>query len=315
MRNLQKALINFKEGKNFCDKSALCLALVVTQHARKNGLPLDPETLLTESRGQVRGMGRATVQAVLKRHGIDRVLSAEGGRTSQGSVGRMREYVSFLNSLAVRAEDVDAVESFWAECARDFFTSKLPNAARPIKIRFNASRGLRALVRDVLAQAEERQRNAHGMQYVGAVLQHLTGAKLECALGAGSVEHNSFSTSDAQKGRVGDFSIGDVAIHVTASPGEALIGRCRENIDDGRRPVIVTMARGLAVAEALAENAGLGGRIDVFEVEQFIALNLYELGKFGAQGRRVAISDVVARYNEIIENVETDPSLRIEIRQ
>ena len=94
-----------------------------------------------------------------------------------------------------------------------------------------------------------------------------------------------------------------------------MIGRCRENIDDGRRPVIVTMARGLAVAEALAENAGLGGRIDVFEVEQFIALNLYELGKFGAQGRRVAISDIVARYNTIIENVETDPSLRIEIRQ
>ncbi|MBR4737204.1 MAG: DUF4928 family protein [Rhodocyclaceae bacterium] len=307
--DLIKALQKFNVDHGFSRKGSLCVALVVTQHARK-GLPLDPDELLTEGGGQVLGLGRAPVQAILERHGITRVLAAEGGRTSRGSIGNMREYVAFLNALA-KAEslDLDVVEAFWIGRVHEFF------AAKPFRIRLDASRGLRALVRDVLDQAEDRQRNAHGMQYVGAVLQHLTGAKLECALGAGSVEHNSFSTSDAQKGRVGDFSIGDVAIHVTASPGEALIGRCRENIDDGRRPVIVTMARGLAVAEALAENAGLGGRIDVFEVEQFIALNLYELGKFGAQGRRVAIGDVVACYNKIIENVETDPSLRIEIRQ
>jgi hypothetical protein len=65
----------------------------------------------------------------------------------------------------------------------------------------------------------------------------------------------------------------------------------------------------------LADNAGLGDRIDVFEVEQFIALNLYELGKFGAEGRRIAVSDFVTRYNEIIEDVETDPSLEIEFKQ
>ena len=53
----------------------------------------------------------------------------------------------------------------------------------------------------------------------------------------------------------------------------------------------------------------------MFEVEQFIALNLYELGKFGAEGRRVAVSDFVTRYNEIIEDVETDPSLKIEFKQ
>ncbi len=58
------------------------------------------------------------------------------------------------------------------------------------------------------------------------------------------------------------------------------------------------------------DNAGLADRIDVFEVEQFIALNLYQLGKFGADGRRLAVSDFVTRYNEIIDDVETDPSLK-----
>jgi len=284
------------------------VALVVTQHARK-GLPLDADALLTEGGGQVLGLGRGAVQAVLNRHGITRVLAAEGGRTSRGSIGNMREYVAFLNGLAAQgAVDLDAVEAFWIARVHDFFSAK------PFKIRLDTSRSLRTLVRDVLAQAEERQRNTPGMQYAGAVLQHLVGAKLDCALGAGHFEHNSFSTSDAQSGRVGDFAIADVAIHVTTAPGEAVIGRCRENINDGYRPIIITTSRGLAAAEVLAENADLGERIDIFEAEQFIALNLYELGKFAAAGRRVAVGDVVTRYNDIVEEVETDPSLKIEFR-
>lgn len=39
-----------------------------------------------------------------------------------------------------------------------------------------------------------------------------------------------------------------------------------------------------------------------------------ELGKFGTDGRRVAVSDFVTRYNEIIDDVETDPSLKIEFK-
>jgi Domain of unknown function (DUF4928) len=170
-------------------------------------------------------------------------------------------------------------------------------------------------VRDVLDQAEERQKTTPGVYYAGAVMQHMVGAKLDCALGPGKFEHNSYSTSDQQSGRSGDFFLGDVAIHVTTSPGEAVIERCRDNLNDGFRPILVTGQRGFTVAEGLADNAGLADRIDVFEVEQFIALNLYELGQFGADGRRVAVSDFVTRYNEIIDDVETDPSLKVEFKQ
>lgn len=309
MTDLTTALQDFNKDQKFSRKGPLCVALVVTQHARK-GLPLNPDKLLTEAGGQVLGLGKGAVQTVLNRHGITRVLAAEGGRTSRGSIGKMREYVTFLNGLANSGEvDLDAVEAFWIARVHEFFSAK------PFKIRLDASRSLRTLVRDMIVQAEERQRTAPGMQYAGAVLQHLVGAKLDCALGVGNFEHNSFSTSDAQLGRSGDFFIGDVAIHVTTAPGEAVIGRCRDNIDDGHRPIIVTTSRGLTVAEGLAENAGLGERIDVFEVEQFVALNLYELGKFAAEGRRMAVADVVTRYNEIVGTVETDPSLKIEFRR
>lgn len=306
----QSALEAFTAERNFRGKGAISVAIVVTDHAKSLGLPLDATALVTEGGGQVLGLGRGAVQAILKRHNIDRVLAAEGGRTSRGSLGNMREYVVFLNSLHQEGSvDLDAIEQFWIERVHEFF------AGKPFKIRLDASRSLRTVVRDVISQAEERQKTMPGMYYAGAVLQHLVGAKLDCILGKGSLHHNSFSTADSPHNRRGDFSVGDVALHVTTSPGEAVIQRCRENLNDGHRPVLVTLQRGLGVAEGLAFNVGLAERIDIFEIEQFVALNLYEIAKFAAEGRKTAVRELVDRYNEIVDEFETDPSLRIDLRK
>jgi Domain of unknown function (DUF4928) len=299
----------FTKDRKFSRKGPLSVALVVTEHARNMGLPLDPEKLLTEGGGQVLGLGKSAVQAILHRHEIERVLAAEGGRTSRGSISNMREYVALLIRIHNDERvDLQAIEAFWVARVHEFF------AAKPFRVRLDASSSLRLVVRDILEQAEERQKAALGVWYVGAVMQHMVGAKLDGALGPGKFQHNSFTTSDEQSGRKGDFFVGDVAIHVTTSPGEAAIQRCSDNLNDGHRPVLVTRQRGLTVAEALAENVGLGDRIDIFEIEQFIALNLYEMGKFLMEGRRAVLKAFVTRYNEIIDEVETDPSLRIELR-
>ncbi|MGH9904802.1 MAG: DUF4928 family protein [Pyrinomonadaceae bacterium] len=306
----RKELTKFTAEQAFRGKGPLSVALVVTHHAKKRGLPLDSDELVTKGGGQVFGLGKGAVQAILKRHGIERVLAAEGGRTSRGSLGNMREYVAFLNKLHAKGQvDLDSIEAFWVERVHEFF------AGKPFKIKLDAARSLRTVVRDVIAQAEERQKNTPGVYYAGAVLQHLVGAKLDCALGKGGLQHNSFSTADVPGARAGDFFLGDVAVHATTSPGEAVIERCRENLNEGYRPVLVTLQAGVTVAEGLAGNIGLGERIDIFEIEQFVALNLYELGKFGADGRRTAVLDLVNRYNEIVKEVETDPSLLIELRR
>jgi hypothetical protein len=308
-QNLNDLLREFQAEHQFRGKGPLCVALVVTQHARE-GLPLDPSKLVTEGGGQVLGLGKGAVQNVLQKHGITRVLASEGGRTSRGSLGNMREYAALLNALREKGiADLDAVENFWIERVHEFF------AGKPFKIKLDASRGLRAVVGDVLSQAEERQKTTPGTYYAGAVLQHMVGAKLDCALGKGQFEHNSFSTADAPSQRIGDFSIGDVALHVTTSPSEALVDRCIDNLNDGHRPVIVTTRRGLPLAEGIAQNKSIADRLDVFEVEQFVALNLYELGKFAVEGRRTAVTDLVERYNEIIDEIETDPSLKIELKK
>ena len=169
--DLQETLATFTKDKKFNGRGPLCVALVMTQQARTVGLPLDPGHLLTEGGGQVLGLGKGAVQSILTRHGITRVLASEGGRTSRGSIGNMREYVALLNQLhAGGRADLDAVEGFWIERVHEFF------AAKPFKIRLDASRSLRTVVRDVLGQAEDRQKTTHGVYYAGAVMQHMVGA-------------------------------------------------------------------------------------------------------------------------------------------
>lgn len=307
---LEKKLEDFANERSFRGKGPLCVALVVTDYARTHGLPIDPRDLLTGAGGQVRGLGRGAVQKILNRHGISRLLASEGGRTSRGSIAKMREYVEFLNRLADEGHvDFEEVERFWVRRVRSHF------ASQPFKIKLDPSLGLRALVRDLLKQAEDRQREAPGLNCAGAVLQHLVGAKLECALGEGAVEHHPFSAADASTGRVGDFVIDDVAVHVTMSPNEALVSKCHDNLAAGYRPVVVTVERSTAVAEGLARNAELDQRIDIFGIEQFVALNLYEMGWNKDADRDTAVTAFVKAYNDIMDRVENDPSLKIELHR
>ncbi len=269
---MKEKLEKFASDNKFKGKGPLSVALVVTEHAQKLGLPLDPNQLITEGKGQVLGLGKNAVQAILNRHDIKRVLAEEGGRTSRGSIGKMEAYVNFLNQEAETGEiNLEEIECFWIQKVLAFF------AGHPFKIRMDASMSLRTVIMGVLVQAKERQKKSTGTNYAGAVMQHLVGAKLECATGEGAFEHNSFSTSDQQSGRAGDFQIEDVAIHVTTSPGEAVIQRCQDNINDDLKPMLITTQKGVAIAEGLSENAALANRIDIFEITQFIALNIYEL--------------------------------------
>jgi hypothetical protein len=306
---LEEQLSNFQVSDRFRGKGPLSVALVVTDHARRLGLPLNPETLLTAQGGQVLGLGKAAVQKILARHNVTRVLAEEAGRTSRGSINKMRSYVGLLNTLnlSIGPLDVDAIERFWISQVNAFF------AGKPFKLRLDSSLGLRAVVRSLLAQAEDRQKASSGTMYHGTMMQHLVGAKLELVLGAETVTHNGSNTNDQSPDRTGDFDLGDVSIHVSSAPGEALIRKCAENLDAGRRPVIVTSRKGSTLAEGLAENAGILDRVDVIEFEQFIATNIHELARFEQSRRRIKIGELVEIYNRIVEEYETDPSLQIEL--
>ena len=306
--DLATQLRSFLENNKITSKGALAVVIHVSRYAKENGLPLAADQLITDGSGQVLGLGKGAVQRVLSDYGISKVLAEEGGRTSRGGIGIMRAYVLFLNKMhGFGLADMKLVEAWWVERVREHFSAK------PFRLRFDAGKGLQAIVQDLLAQAKKRQQEATGAMYQGAVLQHLIGAKLELALPELSIVHHGFSVADAVTDRSGDFVIDNTTIHVTTAPGEAVIRKCLRNLEAGCKPVILTLVDGVVVAKALANNAGLVGQIDIMDAEQFLAANLHELSLFNVGARLTTLEKLVSAYNRIVESSETDPSLRIEM--
>ena len=290
------------------NKGGLCVALVVTRHAAEKGLPLTPDALRTEEGGQVVGLGKAAVQKILESHGIEKVLAEEGGRTSRGSLGLMKEYVDLLNTLHRRGKlDMQAVESWWIEKVRLHFASEGP------KLNFDTGKSLAANIGNLLAQAGKIQSNSGGTNYVGAMLQHLVGAKLDLVLGLGKVEHHGFSVADQSTERKGDFQIDSVAIHVTTHPSEALVRKCDDNLKSGLKPLIVTTPDGVVGAAFLLRTSGLHERVDVLDCSQFLTANLYERSFFQVADCKVTFTKLLERYNELVNECETDPVLRVNL--
>jgi len=303
---LAERLATFAAEHGVAGKGALSLVLVVTRAASAKEPPLDPEDFRTPQRGQVAGLSKGAVQAILAEHGISRVLAEEAGRTSRGNMARMEAYVDLLNRLEGDGLlDYGSIESWWVQHVRAYFATK------PLKLRADSARGLQAVVADLMEAAAVRQRECPGMMVVGAVMQHLVGAKLGIALPEHEIKHHGFSVADASTGRKGDFLVGDSAIHVTTAPTESLLAKCAANLEDSLRPVVVTTRQGVSGAEVLADVIGIRERIDVIEIGQFVATNIYEWSEFEQSGRSQAIASLIDEYNRIVGEVETDPSLRI----
>lgn len=308
MKDLEARLAKFASQHMINGKGPLSLVLVVTRKANAQKPPFSADNFLAPQRGQVAGLGRGAVQTILADHGITRVLAEEGGRTSRGSIQKMRVYVDFLNELAQKKLlDFAAIEEWWITRVREFFRSK------PFGLKVDPSKSIRSIVADLIEAAFAQQRECPGVMVAGAVLQHVVGAKIEIALPDAKVEHKGFSVADAPAGRKGDFLIGDTAIHVTTAPTEALIRKCCDNLAQNLRPLIITTQSGVGGAIALAKNADVAERIDILEIEQFVATNVYEWSAFQQTKRSVTVRQLVETYNRIIDECETDSSLKITV--
>lgn len=305
---LNECLEKFQADHGINSKGPLCVVLVLTRTASKKKPPYNPDDFLTAKGGQVAGLGRAAVQTILQDHGITRILAEEGGRTSRGSIDRMKEYIELLNFLHGKGLlDFAAIERWWVDRVKGYF------ASMPFRLKVDPSKSLRNMIAELMEAAFTRQRECPGTMVAGAVMQHLVGAKLELALPEAEIVHKGFSVADAPGGRKGDFLVGDAAIHVTTAPTEALIRKCRDNLNENFRPVIITTGSGAGGASALTKDADMDDRIDILEVEQFVATNVYEWSRFEQSRRPVTIRDLVNAYNRIVDETETDPSLKISV--
>ncbi|MDR1431928.1 MAG: DUF4928 family protein [Propionibacteriaceae bacterium] len=289
-------------------KGSLSLVVQLTDIMAKKPAPWKSDDFLTKSGGQVAGLGGGNLKRILGKHGITRILTQEGGRTSRGNMGLMKEYVGFMNALNDQIEvDLSAVEEFWADRVGDYFRNQ------PFTLPADDAKTVAANLDELFGQARKRQSENRGTQYLGTILQHLVAAKLSLVLPEGVLEVHGASVADGPTERSGDFIVNDTVIHCTTAPGEPLIRKCEANLKAGARPVIITVFERVRTALDLAVDAGLAGRVEVWDLQQFLSTNIHELGHFEPASRRAKLMEIIDKYNEIVEDVETDPSLRIEL--
>ncbi|MBI3524769.1 MAG: DUF4928 family protein [Betaproteobacteria bacterium] len=307
-KTLEKKLTEFRDAKQVVGAGALGTVLVITRKAKKLGFPLFPDTLITDGGGQVSGLSGRSINKILKEHGVNNSVGTESGRTSRGTPNLARAYAELLNEFnGAGLLNIEEIESWWVQRFIDFFNTE------PFKLNYDQSKTLVTVLRNLLDQALDRQRKTPGKTYVGAVLQHLVGAKLELALPEITITHNGFAVADAVSSRSGDFAIDDAIIHYTTAPGEDLIKKCKANLQSGKRPIILTISKMIGAAEGIAETLGVDGRIEIMDALQFLTANLYEMSLFKAAQRKITVEKLIEKYNEIVLKHESDTSLRISI--
>ena len=135
-----------------------------------------------------------------------------------------------------------------------------------LTLRPTPSKSVHNIISDLLAQTIKRQQKNRGATHASVVLQHLVWAEL-ALLSPRDIEiHHRLPAADADSDCSGDLLIGDTVIHCTAAPTEALLKKCKANLQSGKRPIILTLAKMIGVAEKMAETLGIGKPMMDFDI-------------------------------------------------
>jgi len=148
----------------------------------------------------------------------------------------------------------------------------------------------------------------------GVVEQQLVGAKLTRRFKGISVPNHPAHAGDAQTERLGDFAISKVVYHVTAAPSRDVLRKCAENLTVGLHPILLTTREQENKARILAQDEEIDRKLTIISIEDFVALNIIELATEENKDFFGVLKEIVEIYNKRLSEVETDLSLKIEVR-
>lgn len=293
------------------NRNVMAVGLIMCEHMSTH-FPLDESKWFTGSQVSLLGGGR--IKNILARHGEERPFASEGGRTSRGSQDLARSFQEVVNCSSAVGEfeeleeddKLSVINILQAKMVGRIRTDFYDRQRLPLEIDFNKQ--TRHTVDGLLAAARDKGGNT-----VGAVAQHLVGATLEIRHTDIAIENQSYTTADQQTGRAGDFMVNDTAIHVTVGPTEALVAKCQANIEQGFRPMILTLEDRIGTARSLADYIGIEDRIAVRGVEEFVAVYIDEMARYSEPETRRVFRQLFDTYNSRVAAVEPDPSLLVEI--
>lgn len=267
---------------------------------------LNIENHKTAGSDQLRNATKSNVQKILACFGEKRVLSQEAGRTNRGLMNKLAPLLDRLNNnnfinLGEGDRDmaIDTMQSFLADRAIDLFNSD------KISFQYNPGISSRDIVNNILKSAQERQK-------IGQVAEYLVGAKLALRFPSHNIRNSASSAADEQTDEHGDFQINDCVFHVTASPNQGHYEKCGRNLSNGYRVFLLVPDDKLPGARQFIMDE-IGEGVSVESIQSFVSQNIEELAEFA--GHKVAenIKSLLDKYNERVDEVETDLSLQIEI--
>jgi len=286
-------------------RGSVAAALVVLERLKVD-YRLDLDAHRTPGKAQIQGLNPGSLRKILAQFGEMRPFLGEGGRTNRGGPGDVAGMLESLRPLNLQAQSA-ASRNAVLELFQKFLVERVKesHARKRLEIDYDAGKTTWTAVHDLLRQAAEAGK-------AGPVAQYLVGAKLEQRLPQATISNEPFSSADVQKGRLGDFEVGDTAFHVTVSPSPGVYERCRKNIADGCRVYLLVPDAFVIGARQNAE-AVAAGRIAVESLESFIANNIEEQSFFSKQGLVGGFRRLLQIYNRRVGAIELDKSLLIEI--
>ena len=293
--------------KGFPALGTIAGALVVLEHLKESP-SCQIQDHIASGKAQIKGASGQAVKKILETHGETRPFLAEGGRTNRGLRGDIENMPEVLEQAGLpkysqkkRLDFLDAWQAELVKKVRDFHNSQR------LKFEFVPSLTTAENILSLLQTAAEQLKE-------GMVAQYLVGAKLQLRFPSLKIGNESYSTSDVQSGRYGDFLIGDTAFHVTVAPLQGHYDKCAANLKAGVRPFLLVPKRIELGVENLLRNMSLAS-VMVGNIETFVATNVEELSEFDSSKAAAELAQLLTLYNRRVDEVEFDKSLMVEIPQ
>lgn len=283
----------------------LIAATLVLLERLKSEPSLDPKRHTTDKGAQVKSASGTKVAKILNELGESRCVSREGGRTSRGTLPKV---TSLLETLE---------ENAFSKLSKDDRIIAIVEMQRHLAAEMSAILDLDRLVlpyakdkptRTILSDLFESARLA-GKE--AAIAEYLVGAKLSLRFPNVSIRNTSFTTADTSDDEPGDFVVNDFSIHVTIAPSASLIEKCRKNVDNNYRPLILVTPD--VVDRTRQSVYPYSAQIEVLALEDFSSQNIDEISEFSTGNLRTQLIKLIERYNDRVTEVDPDSSKVIEL--
>lgn len=145
------------------------------------------------------------------------------------------------------------------------------------------------------------------------VARRLVGARLAKAFPTFDIP-NPPPMTDTPVGYDGDFFLSINTFYVSAAPNISTVRACARDVAAGLQPLLLVPGEKYDIACALAEIEGIEKSLVVQSIETFISLYICSSAIAEGKDDFTILKEIIDLYNQRLKEVETDLSLKIEIR-